>query len=146
MGVATRLPPSDHGPGSDYKQAHSAPSRCGCSLVASSRSVSPHPGLDRTKGMFDRLTTTPHGKWVLIEAALNIFEKMFVFPARDTALNPGCATMLDRAGSAGVGPVSCPAAMDLRATVGGSRLVSQPYRTPVSAQGANRNHGSFYGR
>ena len=56
--------------------------------------------------MLDGLTTLTHGLWVLIEPPLHRFKNRLMFPAGDASLNARGAAVLDRAGSARVGPVA----------------------------------------
>ena len=54
-----------------------------------------HPGLDRAKGVLDRLASLPHFFWVLVEPALNGFENMLMLPTRDPSLLAGSAALLE---------------------------------------------------
>ncbi len=66
----------------------------------------PHPRLDRAKGMFDRFAALAHGLGVLVEPSLDGFENLFVLPPSDAAFLARCATLLDGAALADVGPVA----------------------------------------
>ncbi len=56
--------------------------------------------------MLDGFAPLAHLFRVLVEALLNVLEKVFVFPAGDPALLARGATVLDGAALAGVGPVA----------------------------------------
>jgi hypothetical protein len=64
-----------------------------------------HPGLDGAEGVLDGLAPPAHGLRVLVEAALDGFKNIFVFPAADAALPAGGALALDGAGRASGRPV-----------------------------------------
>ena len=65
-----------------------------------------HAFFDRAKGVLDRFAARAHGLRVFIKASLYVFKNVLMFPAGDTALNTGGALVLDRTGSAGIGPVT----------------------------------------
>lgn len=65
-----------------------------------------HPRLDGPEGVLDGLPALAHGLRVLVEPPLDIFEKVFVFPAGDATLFSCGAFVFDGASLARVGPVA----------------------------------------
>ncbi len=65
-----------------------------------------HPVFDGPEWMLDRLSSLAHLFRMLVEPLLDGLKDMFVFPVGDPALRARGASMLDRAGLAGIGPVA----------------------------------------
>ncbi len=65
-----------------------------------------HARLDRPEGMLNRFAACPHGVWIFIQPALDLFQDMFVFPTCDTTFLARCALILDWASGAGIGSVT----------------------------------------
>ncbi len=74
-----------------------------------------HPGLDRPKGMLDRLAPLAHFLRVLVEPSLYCLKNMLMLPSGDPPLFAGGAVVLNGAALAGIGPI---AAQDQRVFLG----------------------------
>jgi hypothetical protein len=78
-----------------------------------------HARLNRAEGVLDRLAPLAHGLRILVEPPLHGLKHMLVLPPRDPALHSCRAAALERAGSAGVGPVAaqCQSVFDVGVVV-----------------------------
>jgi hypothetical protein len=106
------LPPSEERPpGSSSRASDCRPTR-GAHLRADlgqglgQKMRRPHPGLDGSERVFDRLPTNLHLFRRLIEAFLHDVQHSLVFPPLDAPFFAGRAFGFDRTALAGRGPIN----------------------------------------